>query len=131
MNRRSTSVAANPVLIGAATVLVIIVAVFLAYNANNGLPFVPTYNMWVEMPNASNLVNGNEVRIGGDRVGIIDKIEPHVHRNGGVTARFHVKLETDVKPLPVDSTVIVRPRSTLGLKYIEVTPGSSSRGIPE
>jgi len=52
MNRRSTSVAANPVLIGAATVLVLIVAVFLAYNANNGLPFVPTYNLWVQLPNA-------------------------------------------------------------------------------
>jgi ABC-type transporter Mla subunit MlaD len=131
MNRRSTSVAANPVLIGAATVLVVIVAVFLAYNANNGLPFVPTYNVWFELPNASNLVTGNEVRVGGDRVGIIDKIEPHVHRDGSVTARMHVKLETTVKPLPVDSTIIVRPRSPLGLKYIEVTRGSASRGVPE
>ena len=30
-------------LIGAATVLVVLVAVFLSYNANQGLPFVPTY----------------------------------------------------------------------------------------
>ena len=131
MNRRSTSVAANPVLIGAATVLVVIVAVFLAYNANNGLPFVPTYSSGCELPNASNLVTGNEVRIGGDRVGIIDKIEPRTHRDGSVTARLHVKLETTVKPLPVDSTIIVRPRSPLGLKYVEVTRGSSSRGLPE
>ncbi len=131
MNRRSTSVAANPVLIGAATVLVVIVAVFLAYNANNGLPFVPTYQVWLQLPNASNLVTGNEVRIGGDRVGIIDKIEPVTHRDGSVTAKMHVKLETQVKPLPVDSTIIVRPRSPLGLKYIEVTRGASSRGIPE
>jgi len=44
MRRRgASSIAANPVLIGAATTLVVIVAVFLAYNANNGLPFVPTY----------------------------------------------------------------------------------------
>ena len=28
-------------LVGAVTTLVIVVAVFLAYNANNGLPFVP------------------------------------------------------------------------------------------
>jgi len=131
MNRRNTSVAANPVLIGAATVLVVIVAVFLAYNANNGLPFVPTYSVWFELPNASNLVTGNEVRIGGDRVGIIDKIEPQTHDDGSVTARMHVKLQTDVKPLPDNSTIIVRPRSPLGLKYIEVTRGSSSRGIPE
>ncbi|HZV73241.1 MAG TPA: MlaD family protein [Conexibacter sp.] len=131
MNRRSTSVAANPVLIGAATVLVVIVAVFLAYNANNGLPFVPTYQLWVQLPNASNLVTGNEVRIGGDRVGIIDQIQPLRHKDGSVSARLHVKLQTDVKPLPVDSTIIVRPRSPLGLKYIEVTRGSSSRGIAE
>ena len=35
------SIVANPVLVGAVTTLVVIVAVFLAYNANNGLPFVP------------------------------------------------------------------------------------------
>jgi ABC-type transporter Mla subunit MlaD len=76
-------------------------------------------------------VTGNEVRIGGDRVGIIDKIEPVVHRDGAVTAKLHVKLQTDVKPLPVDSTVLVRPRSPLGLKYVEVTLGSSDRGFAE
>ena len=38
-------VASSPILVGAVTVLVIIVAVFLAYNANNGLPFVSTYNL--------------------------------------------------------------------------------------
>lgn len=131
MNRRNASVAANPVLIGAATVLVVIVAVFLAYNANNGLPFVPTYQLWLQVPDASALVTGNEVRIGGDRVGIIDKIEPVRHRDGNVTARLHVKLETEVKPLPVDSTIIIRPRSALGLKYVEVTRGTSDRGFEE
>jgi virulence factor Mce-like protein len=119
------------VLIGAATVLVVIVAVFLAYNANNGLPFVPTYGVWLQLPDAADLVTGNEVRIGGDRVGIIDKIEPQTHRDGSVTARLHVKLETNVKPLPSDSKIIVRPRSPLGLKYVEVTLGHSSRGVPE
>ena len=43
MRRGSQSIAANPVLIGAATTLVVLVAVFLSYNANKGLPFVPTY----------------------------------------------------------------------------------------
>ena len=125
--RRGTSVAANPVLIGAVTVLVVIVAVFLAYNANNGLPFVPTYQLWMQVPDAANLVTGNEVRIGGDRVGIIDRIEPVVHRDGAVTAKLHVKLETSVKPLPVDSTIIVRPRSALGLKYVELTRGHARK----
>ena len=33
--------AASPTLVGAITTLIVILAVFLAYNANNGLPFVP------------------------------------------------------------------------------------------
>ena len=54
MRRRgSASIAANPVLIGAATTLVVIVAVFLAYNANNGLPFVPSYSLKVNVPSAA------------------------------------------------------------------------------
>ncbi|MBB4662678.1 MlaD family protein [Conexibacter arvalis] len=129
--RRSTSVAANPVLIGAATVLVVIVAVFLAYNANNGLPFVPTYRLYANVPDAANLVTGNEVRIGGDRVGIISSIDPVTHDDGKVTARLTLKLDTKVDPLPQDSTVIVRPRSAVGLKYLEITRGASSEGLPD
>jgi virulence factor Mce-like protein len=132
MRRRgSASIAANPVLIGAATTLVVIVAVFLAYNANNGLPFVPSYSLKAEVPSAAQLVKGNEVRQGGTRVGVVDGITPVRHRDGSVTAQLSLKLETTVKPLPVDSTVIVRPRSALGLKYVELTKGTSSKGYPD
>ena len=68
--RRPTSaLVASPVLVGAVTVLVAMIAVFLAYNANSGLPFVPTYDLKAEIPGGSNLVVGNEVRLGGFRVG--------------------------------------------------------------
>ncbi len=50
MTRRSHNPFTNRILIGAITVLVAIVAVFLAYNANSGLPFVPTYNVNVGSP---------------------------------------------------------------------------------
>jgi virulence factor Mce-like protein len=129
MRRRgSASIAANPVLIGAATTLVVIVAVFLAYNANNGLPFVPSYTLKADVPSAAQLVKGNEVRLGGTRVGVVDNITPVRHRDGSVTAELSMKLETTIKPLPVDSTVIVRPRSALGLKYVQLTKGTSSKG---
>lgn len=129
--RSSSSIAANPVLIGAATTLVIIVAVFLAYNANSGLPFVPTYELKLEVPSAAQLVKGNEVRIGGTRVGVVQEIEPVAHRDGSVTARLTMQLETTVKPLPRDSTAIVRPRSALGLKYVELTKGRSDKGFED
>ena len=133
MSRRrgATAIASNPVLVGVATTLVIVVAVFLAYNANQGLPWVPTYRLTAEVPIATSLVKGNEARIGGLRVGVVDKITPVQRDDGSVMAKLDLKLETRIKPLPVDSTIIVRPRSALGLKYIEITRGESSRGFPE
>ncbi len=66
MTRRGVgALAASPVMVGAITTLIVILAVFLAYNANNGLPFVPSYRISVEVPNANTLVPGNDVRIGG------------------------------------------------------------------
>ena len=116
---------------GVATTLVIVVAVFLAYNANAGLPWVPTYRLTAEVPVATSLVKGNEARIGGLRVGVVDKITPVQQDDGSVMAKLDLKLETRIKPLPVDSTIMVRPRSALGLKYIEITRGDSAQGFPE
>jgi virulence factor Mce-like protein len=124
-------IAGNPVLIGAATVLVVLVAVFLAYNANQGLPFVPTYTIKARVPNAANLVVGNDVRIGGARVGAVSGIEAERQPDGTSIAVLDLKMERAVKPLPVDSTVIIRPRSALGLKYVELTRGTSSKGYED
>jgi phospholipid/cholesterol/gamma-HCH transport system substrate-binding protein len=129
--RGATAIASNPVLVGVATTLVIVVAVFLAYNANAGLPWVPTYRLTAEVPAAASLVKGNEVRIGGLRVGVVDKITPTTRPDGTVAAKLDMKLETRIRPLPEDSTLMIRPRSALGLKYVEVTRGTSSKGFPE
>ena len=50
---RAQSLAASPTLVGAITTLIVIVAVFLAYNSSSGLPFVPTYRVSVEMANGA------------------------------------------------------------------------------
>ncbi len=121
-------VAANPILIGAATVLVTIVAVFLAYNANAGLPFVPSYKLELEARSAANLVRGNEVRVGGARVGTVAEISADRRRDGDAYAVLSLKLEESIAPLPVDSTFVIRTRSVLGQKYVEVTPGAADRG---
>ena len=129
--RRGTGTAAltaSPVLVGAVTLLVALVAVFLSYNANAGLPFVPTYDLKAELPNAANLVKGNEVRIGGSRVGVVKAITPVPDENGDPSARLDLQLDPDLEPLPVDSTFIVRSKSALGLKYVELTSGSAGAG---
>jgi virulence factor Mce-like protein len=122
-------IASSPVLVGAVTVLVIIVAVFLAYNANNGLPFVSTYDLKARVPNADALVKGNEVRIGGVRVGIVKSVVPVQEKNGNVAAELALSLDKNAEPLPVDSTITIRPKSALGLKFLQITPGNSSQGF--
>ncbi|HEX6153476.1 MAG TPA: MlaD family protein [Solirubrobacterales bacterium] len=131
MRNRSgiTGVASSPVLVGAVTVLVVIVAVFLAYNANNGLPFVSTYDLKARVPNADALVKGNEVRIGGVRVGTVRKVVPVQLENGEVAAELSLQLDKTAEPLPVDSTIMIRPKSALGLKFLQINPGDSSRGF--
>ncbi len=71
--RGSASLTASPLLVGAVTLLVAFVAVFLAYNANSGLPFVPTYDVKAELPTGAKLVKGNDVRVGGFRVGFVER----------------------------------------------------------
>ncbi len=127
-SRRQTNLTASPVLIGAVTLLVTIIAVFIAYNANSGLPFVPTYDVKAVLPSGAKLVRGNEVRVGGFRVGVVDEITPKTVTVDGErrsVAEISMKLDKVVEPLSKDSTVSVRPRSALGLKYVELTPGDS------
>jgi virulence factor Mce-like protein len=120
--RGGAGLSASPILVGAVTCLVTVTAVFLSYNANSGLPFVPTYDIQVQVPSAAGLVEGNEVRIGGKRVGVVKKIAGRDTR-GGPTAMLDLQLDKAAQPLRRDSTVTVRPRSPLGIRYLEITPG--------
>ncbi len=133
MTRRGVgALAASPVLVGAITTLIVILAVFLAYNANNGLPFVPSYRISVLVPNAETLLKGNDVRIGGVRVGFVESVEPvQDPQTGAVHAKVDLKLDKSVDPLPKDSSVVVRAKSALGLKYLEIDKGTSKKGYPE
>ena len=127
MSRRqgTASLVASPVLVGAVTVLVSIIAVFIAYNANAGLPFVPTYDLKAQFPTGNKLVKGNEVRVGGFRVGVVDDIEPATAKNGKAIAEVSMSLDKTVEPLAEDTRLKIRPRSALGLKYVEITPGKA------
>jgi ABC-type transporter Mla subunit MlaD len=128
--RRSSSLAGSPLLIGAVTTLIVVVAVFLSYNANNGLPFVPTYNIKVALPEGSGLEPANQVRIGGQRVGIIESLKLHQDKaTGGINTVANLKLEKYVEPLPVDTRAIVLSVSAIGLKYLELERGSARQSL--
>jgi virulence factor Mce-like protein len=131
MRRKQQSAFANPVLIGAVTVLVALVAVFLAYNANSGLPFVPTRELKVDIANGSELVAGNDVREGGYLIGLISELKPVTMENGQAGAQLTLKLNKSYGSVPVDSTISIQPRSVLGLKYLDLHKGLSHRDFAD
>lgn len=127
---RRQGIADNPVLVGTGAILVILVMVLLSYNANSGLPFVPTYNISADLPNGAALVKANDVRIGGARVGTVTSIKPETNEKGFYYAQIAMKLDKNIGPIPVNSTIEVRPKSTIGLKYVQLTLGDSKETIP-
>jgi virulence factor Mce-like protein len=128
--RRNNSLASNPLLIGAVTTLIVVVAVFLSYNANNGLPFVPTYNIKVELPEGAGLQPSNQVRIAGTRVGVVESLSIRQNpRTGRVSAIANLKLEKSIEPLPANTKAIVLSVSAIGLKYLELEKGNSRQTI--
>lgn len=133
MKRRknTASVAANPILIGAVTTVVLMVAVFLAYNANKGLPFVPTFTLNVEVRNAQRLVVGNEVREGGERIGQVASIDPLRLSDGRLGAQLELSLDRKYAPIPDDTSYVIRSKGTLGLKYVDQVRGQSPRAYEE
>lgn len=128
--RRTTGARARPVVTGAVTVLVVVVGVFLAYNANRGLPLVPHYEVEALVDDAADLTKGAEVREGGARVGIVSGLEVLRPADGdAVSARLELELGRGAGPLPDDSSVRIRPRSALGLAYVELRRGTSARRV--
>ena len=129
--RSQAGLLSSPILVGAVTVLVTVIAVFLSYNANEGLPFVPTYQVDVQVQDAAGLVEGNEIRIGGKRVGVVKEIIARKQPNGPPIAELALKIDLNAKPIRDDTQVTVRPRSTLGLQYLELRPGKRGRNVAE
>ena len=95
---------------------------------------MPVYRVSAEICNASRLAPNNEVRIGGNRVGVVESIETveledperlrdREGRRLGAAAKLNLKLDESAKPLPEDSTIRVRYRSSFGLKYLEIDRG--------
>ncbi|MBO0767181.1 MAG: MCE family protein [Solirubrobacterales bacterium] len=121
----------NPVLIGTLTVLVVIVAVFLSYTAQNGLPFIPTYAVNVQVADGGELNKNADVRIGGARVGQVLAVvpEPASKQWPHPYAKLELQLQKSLQPLPANTKYQVRLASILGGQYVELFPGKKSAGV--
>jgi virulence factor Mce-like protein len=129
MRRSRGSAFTSPVIVGAVTVLIVLVAVFLAYNANEGLPFVPTQELKVDIADGSDIVIGNDVREGGFRVGLVSDAKPVQLPSGQVGAQLTLQIDEAHAKIPRDSFASIRPVSVLGTKYVNLQPGTSKQLI--
>jgi virulence factor Mce-like protein len=129
--RRRQTAMANPVSIGALTVLVTIVAVVLAFQANNGLPFVPRYGLHVQVRDAAELTRGGEVHVGGTLVGLVTSVSATRDRSGRAIAVLNLELDKSIEPLPIDSRFTIRQKDAIGEKYLDIAPGHSRRTWPQ
>src|SRR3954447_10712347 len=101
----------------AAVVLGVLVVAWLLFSGGGG-----SYEITLTLDNASQLVNGNQVKVGGVQVGSVHSIE--LSSDG--RARVHITIDDDsVTPLHSGSRAQVRSSSLSGVanRYIALTPG--------
>jgi virulence factor Mce-like protein len=127
IRRHSNNPFTSPVLIGALTVLVLIVATVLAFEANNSLPFVPRYTLHIQTSNAEELVHGSEIHLGGALVGTVTSVAPGRLKDGKPVAIINASLDKSIEPLPVNTHFVIRLKSTIGEKYLAIDPGNSKK----
>jgi virulence factor Mce-like protein len=134
MRAPASKVLGSRLVLGVVTILVIGLAVYLSYIAENGLPFLPTYRVNVQVANADELDKNADVRVGGALVGQILKITPESPSKlwPHPYAQLELALQPSLRPLPSDTHYRIRLASVLGAKYLELLPGHhKTGGVPD
>ena len=73
--------------------------------------------------NASSLVQGEDVKIAGAAVGVVDSLEVAPGKKAAVILRIDNK---DFTPWHQDASCMIRPQSLIGEKFVECKPGTTS-----
>jgi phospholipid/cholesterol/gamma-HCH transport system substrate-binding protein len=102
---------------------------FLWLSFGGPIPLKPKgYRVQVGFPEATQLGLEADVRVAGVSVGKLRKKELDPKGNHTLA---DLEIERKYAPLRADAKAILRQKSLLGETYVELTPGSSKRTIPE
>lgn len=72
--------------------------------------------------NASNLVEGEDVKVAGVPVGAIESLDVTEDQKAALTLRID---DEDFTPWKTDASCTIRPQSLIGEKFVECEPGST------
>src|SRR5215208_1322441 len=102
---------------------------FLWLSFGGPVPLKPKgYRVQINFPEATTLATEADVRVAGVPVGKVRKVEVGDGTNRTVAT---VELERRFAPLRSDARAILRQKTLLGETYVELTPGTSEKTIPE
>src|SRR3954447_4756174 len=102
----------------AALVIAVVVVAVLLLSDDGGKEYK------VQLINAGQLVNGDDVQIGGRRVGSIEDISLTSHN----LAQLKIKVDSDFAPLHKGTKAVVRATSLSGIanRYLALSPGANN-----
>src|SRR5215208_7978033 len=102
---------------------------FLWLSFGGPVPLKPKgYRVQMQFPEATTLAQEADVRVAGVPVGKVRKVEVGDGTNRTVAT---VEIERRYAPLRTDAHAVLRQKTLLGETYVELTPGTSEKSIPE
>jgi ABC-type transporter Mla subunit MlaD len=116
---------AGLVVLGVATMAFGAFLAYVGYKAPDSIPGRSYYTLRAEFSRADNLSEHYQVRMNGRLIGQV--LNP---RQDGGRALVDLQLKSDAGPLLADTRLRVRPRSAIGVRFVEVTPGTRGRPLP-
>lgn len=110
--------------LGIAGLLTFVVLMAIGFNAPNSIPGRSYYSLEAEFSNADNLSNHSQVRLNGKLIGQV--LRPRVEDGKAVV---DLQMNPEDGPLKSDTRIEVRPRSPVGVRYVDLIPGSKGRDL--
>jgi virulence factor Mce-like protein len=125
----SARVRQNAIVILAFAVISISGLLFMAINTGQRFgPLPPQYRMSFDVKDADGLVEGSDVRIAGIQVG---KVLSVTTTTSGARVTMGLEPAKGYDPVYTDGTVLIRPKSLQGEKYVDLQRGVSNVEIPD
>jgi len=96
------------------------------------IPLKPeSYRITAYFPEATQLAQQADVRIGGVSVGKVESISlapPDKRVNGNDTTQAEIQIDPEFAPISNDAKAILRQKTLLGETYVELTSGNNPNG---
>ncbi len=125
----STNIRQNATIIAFFALLSISGILFMAINTGQRFgPLPPQYRVSFNVKDADGLVEGSDVRIAGVPVGKVMAIQT---TNDGAQVTLGIEPGKGYDPVFTDGVVLIRPKSLLGEKYVDLQRGTSNVEVPD